>query len=131
MHEYDCTRCGKKILLPVELDRSRPIYCETCIEIVRAERRSGKTVDGSVAPTKTAEAPKIEESPKLAETEVIQKPVGESVSLSSLKTAEPKMAQPARQENKGGATTPRNEGSEDGEEEDEGEDEEGDEEEEK
>lgn len=42
LNEYDCTRCGKKILLPVELDRSRPIYCETCIEIVRAERKAGK-----------------------------------------------------------------------------------------
>src|SRR3989338_5491440 len=31
-HEYECTRCNKQIILPVELDRSRPIYCEDCIE---------------------------------------------------------------------------------------------------
>ncbi len=41
-HKYNCTRCTNEIILPVELDRSRPIYCESCIEIVRAERKSGK-----------------------------------------------------------------------------------------
>jgi DNA-directed RNA polymerase subunit RPC12/RpoP len=42
--EYDCSRCAKKMVLPVELDRSRPIYCEDCIEIVREEKnnRAGK-----------------------------------------------------------------------------------------
>jgi len=37
--EYTCSRCGKDMVLPVELDRSRPIYCEDCIEIVREERK--------------------------------------------------------------------------------------------
>jgi len=41
-HEYNCTRCDKHMVLPVELDRSRPIYCEDCIEIVREERKNGK-----------------------------------------------------------------------------------------
>lgn len=41
-HEYDCTRCQKKFLLPVELDRSRPIYCEECKPIVDAERQKSK-----------------------------------------------------------------------------------------
>ncbi|MEK7615001.1 MAG: type IV secretion system DNA-binding domain-containing protein [Patescibacteria group bacterium] len=41
--EYDCTRCNKHMVLPVELDRSRPIYCEDCIELVREERKSGKS----------------------------------------------------------------------------------------
>ncbi|MBI4713989.1 type IV secretion system DNA-binding domain-containing protein [Candidatus Uhrbacteria bacterium] len=40
--EYNCTRCDKQIVLAVELDRSRPIYCEKCIEIVREERKHGK-----------------------------------------------------------------------------------------
>ena len=42
MFDYTCTRCGKDLRLPVELDRSRPIYCEECIELVRAERKAGK-----------------------------------------------------------------------------------------
>ncbi|MFA4845475.1 MAG: type IV secretion system DNA-binding domain-containing protein [Patescibacteria group bacterium] len=41
-HEYKCTRCGKEVILPVELDRSRPIYCDECIELVRDERKGGK-----------------------------------------------------------------------------------------
>lgn len=53
--EYNCTRCNKLIVLPVELDRSRPIFCEECIEIVRAERKSGKPapkpVDTTARPT--------------------------------------------------------------------------------
>lgn len=49
-HKYNCTRCNKEIILPVELDRSRPIYCEECIEIVRAERKAGK--GGKTAPAK-------------------------------------------------------------------------------
>lgn len=40
--EYKCSRCGKDIVLPVQLDTSRPIYCEECIELVRAERERGK-----------------------------------------------------------------------------------------
>lgn len=41
-HDYDCTRCSKTFKLPVELDRSRPIYCEDCHPIVAAERKKGK-----------------------------------------------------------------------------------------
>ena len=46
--EYDCSRCAKKMVLPVELDRSRAIYCEDCIEIVREERnnKGGKGATG-------------------------------------------------------------------------------------
>lgn len=40
--EYKCSRCGKDIVLPVQLDTTRPIYCEECIELVRAERERGK-----------------------------------------------------------------------------------------
>jgi hypothetical protein len=40
--EYNCTRCNKDMVLPVELDRTRPIYCEDCIEIVKEERKKKK-----------------------------------------------------------------------------------------
>src|SRR5690606_24152660 len=39
MHSYDCTRCNKTFELPVELDRSRPIYCEDCHPIIREESK--------------------------------------------------------------------------------------------
>lgn len=42
-HEYECTRCKKKFMLPVELDRSRPIYCEECHPIVMEERKNGQS----------------------------------------------------------------------------------------
>lgn len=38
-HEYECARCGKKFSLPVELDRSRPIYCDDCHAIMVEERK--------------------------------------------------------------------------------------------
>ena len=40
--DYTCSRCKKAIVLPVQLDTSRPIYCEECIETVREERKTGK-----------------------------------------------------------------------------------------
>ncbi len=42
--EYKCSRCEKEVILPVELDRSRPIYCDDCIAIVRDERKTGKKI---------------------------------------------------------------------------------------
>jgi len=57
--EYDCSRCAKKMILPVELDRSRPIYCEDCIEIVREEKKNktgGKPT--IISSSKPPEAPK-------------------------------------------------------------------------
>lgn len=39
-HEYECARCGKKFTLPVELDRSRPIYCDDCHAIMLEERKA-------------------------------------------------------------------------------------------
>lgn len=94
LNDYECTRCGKHILLPVELDRSRPIFCETCIEIVRAERRAGKAPSGGKPEELKVESgkQKVEtpkETPKIAETRMIQKPVGEEVSLSALTAAVP------------------------------------------
>ncbi len=58
--EYHCTRCNAQIILPVELDRSRPIYCEECRDIVRAERKGGKGGGGGKGFGKSREA----ESPK-------------------------------------------------------------------
>lgn len=48
MHSYDCTRCSKTFELPVELDRSRPIYCEDCHPIIREESKKGKGGGGSL-----------------------------------------------------------------------------------
>jgi DNA-directed RNA polymerase subunit RPC12/RpoP len=45
-HEYTCTRCSKVFTLPVELDRSRPIYCEECKPIIDAERQKSKDKQG-------------------------------------------------------------------------------------
>jgi hypothetical protein len=72
--KYNCTRCNKEIVLPVELDRSRPIYCEECIEIVRAERKGGK---------KPSAPP-----PKMVEGEFVEKVSAEpAVSLSAMTAA--------------------------------------------
>jgi len=56
--DYACSRCGKDIHLPVELDTSRAIYCEACREIVRGERVKGKPPAVSV---KSAPLPKASE----------------------------------------------------------------------
>ncbi len=122
LYEYDCTRCSKHMILPVELDRNRPIYCETCIEVVRAERKAGKpqppfvpppgakpkvehaaptVVDvvsvPSVASIPAASTPIVETriaAPKIEETEVMQKVIGESVPLSTLKEKPPIISRP-------------------------------------
>ncbi len=103
MFEYDCTRCNKHMILPVELDRNRPIYCETCIEVVRAERKAGKPQPPFVPPKSTekvgekeekiGEKEKAAEMPKPAETEIVPKEVGASVPLSAL-TSKPEIAKP-------------------------------------
>ncbi len=60
-HEYSCTRCAKIFMLPVELDKARPIFCEDCKSLVDAERQKAKersgarpaTTDGVVVVRKT------------------------------------------------------------------------------
>lgn len=42
-HEYQCAKCGKTFTLPVELDRSRPIYCDTCHTEIVEERKKRLT----------------------------------------------------------------------------------------
>lgn len=78
---YDCTRCGKQFLLPVELDRSRPIYCEECKAIVDAERQRAKAK--SDARKQGGEAQHF--APARPQTgEIIPRPVAEPVSLTVL-----------------------------------------------
>ncbi len=48
-HEYTCTRCGKTFLLPVELDRNRPIFCEECKPIMDAERQKSRDKMGGAS----------------------------------------------------------------------------------
>lgn len=80
--EYDCTRCETKINLPVELDKSRPIYCEDCITIVREQRKGGKSSKRSL---EKSERPK-----DLSKGEVVEKviPFEKAISLSELKSKE-------------------------------------------
>ncbi|MFH1253727.1 MAG: TraM recognition domain-containing protein [Candidatus Uhrbacteria bacterium] len=84
LFDYDCTRCGKHMILPVELDKSRPIYCEDCIEIVREERKSGK---GRVEERKS-EVSKPASVPAVKDGELVTKETGADMSLTSLKPKE-------------------------------------------
>ncbi len=69
-HEYTCTRCAKSFLLPVELDRNRPIYCEVCKPLIDAERKKQKDQAG--------------QKHKISDGEVIVKPAVGSTSLAAL-----------------------------------------------
>ncbi|MFH1089704.1 MAG: type IV secretion system DNA-binding domain-containing protein [Candidatus Uhrbacteria bacterium] len=102
LFEYDCTRCKKHMVLPVELDKSRPIYCEDCIEIVREERKKG-----GPAPSSPSSAPrdnssgrppeprKIMPAPQVREGIIVTRETSETVSLSALKPKENKLEPPA------------------------------------
>jgi hypothetical protein len=68
------------MVLPVELDRSRPIYCENCIEIVREERKKGKGKPPTKPPVK------VEKPARPSEGKVIERVVAAvPVSLEVLK----------------------------------------------
>ncbi len=88
-HEYDCTRCGKKFLLPVELDRSRPIYCEECKPIVDAERQKAKE---KADMRKVQKGPVIFAPAKVSDGAIIERPVAASAPLSALQS-EPRSTQ--------------------------------------
>jgi DNA-directed RNA polymerase subunit RPC12/RpoP len=93
--EYSCTRCGKTFAIPVELDRSRPIYCEECMPIIKEEREKGRKSIEPRPPKKT-----VDVVPKIAEGAVVEKEVNHSVSLNELHPPvahEPNMA-PVRTE---------------------------------
>lgn len=96
--EYNCTRCDTDITLPVELDRSRPIYCDDCIKIVREERKSGKKGGGGKGKgdkkgEKKPEKKKTPPPPKPSEGELVEEslPDEPSISLGTLakKTQKP------------------------------------------
>jgi DNA-directed RNA polymerase subunit RPC12/RpoP len=93
LFEYDCSRCGKHMILPVELDRTRPIYCEECIEVVREERKSGK----KRGEERGREAKKIAgSSPVVRDGSLVTREAEATISLSALKLPETKSAgQPA------------------------------------
>ncbi len=81
--EYKCSRCAKEVILPVELDRSRPIYCDDCIAIVREERKGKKSGAKPTLLGKPAE--KISLPPRPTQGEVIEKfPEEPSISLGAL-----------------------------------------------
>lgn len=83
-HEYDCTECGDKLTLPVELDRSRPIYCDNCIEKVRERRKSG-----GKGGDKRRDDRKKKPDVKIGEGKVVEKlPDEPAISLSSLASRE-------------------------------------------
>ncbi len=86
--EYNCTKCNKDMVLPVELDKSRPIYCEDCIELVKEERNKKKS-----APRDRPKVTKAKFAAKPSDGEVVEKTPDEpSISLSELKegSSEPK-----------------------------------------
>ena len=81
--EYKCTRCGKTIVLPVELDRSRPIYCEDCIKLVREERQAGKDRKKEKSAARPAGPPST--PPKVSEGHVVTRESHEApISLSAM-----------------------------------------------
>ena len=69
--EYTCTRCAKTFTLPIELDKSRPIYCEECKPIIDSERQKSKDRGGKRydAPAPAASLP----APKVADGVVVEK----------------------------------------------------------
>ena len=94
--EYTCSRCKKPIVLPVQLDTSRPIYCEECIEIVREERKSGKDrkperrTPPPPPPIRAAAPPSVAPVvPVVEKTILVEKPVS-LATLVPKPTAEPK-----------------------------------------
>jgi len=90
--EYKCSRCAADVVLPVELDRSRPIYCDDCIAIVRDERKGGKSgfkastgAKVVAKPTIPRPMPTVERPPRPTDGESVEKlPDEPSISLGSL-----------------------------------------------
>ena len=84
-HSYDCTRCGKTFQLPVELDRSRPIYCEECHPIAMEERKKGGRKGERSKKSREEQKKTVDKPPKVSDGEVIKKEVPkETVSLEAL-----------------------------------------------
>ncbi len=109
-HAYDCSGCKKNFQLPVELDRSRPIYCEDCMPKIKAEREKGRKGGGGRDRGRDQKPPRSDQGrqdrpredrprndrpprqdrpalapqPKIENSKPIERKVGESISLSAL-----------------------------------------------
>ncbi|PJA46881.1 hypothetical protein CO172_03445 [Candidatus Uhrbacteria bacterium CG_4_9_14_3_um_filter_36_7] len=81
--EYNCTRCNTLINLPVELDRSRPIYCEECIKIIREERKKPK-YESKSSDKRDSFVPKQETLPTITEGQIMAHEIKQEVGLSAL-----------------------------------------------
>lgn len=77
-HEYDCAKCAKKFSLPVELDRSRPIYCDDCHTLMLEERKKRGEKRG------VSFAPSLPRPPKVSEGQMIPIPTSGEISLQTL-----------------------------------------------
>lgn len=73
--DYDCQKCTTHFTLPVELDRSRPIFCKNCIEEMREAKAAGRTIPDATKAPSVAPAPLPPPPPK------------EETSLAALETA--------------------------------------------
>jgi CxxC-x17-CxxC domain-containing protein len=83
-HEYNCTECGAQIVLPVELDRSRPIYCDDCIAKIREQRKGRGRGTGGERHDRGPSMPPPSERP-ITEGELVQKVAqGPAISLNTL-----------------------------------------------
>lgn len=96
--EYKCSRCEKDIVLPVELDRSRPIYCDDCITIVREERKGkgkGREDRKKTDDRKESRPPRStppSKPPNPSEGKPVSRTSEASISLDSLKQSDEKTA---------------------------------------
>ncbi len=79
---YTCSRCAKEFLLPVELDKSRPMYCENCKPIIDLERQRGKA-----EAQQRKEAAAFVVQPQITEGEMIVQHTSDRASLSALNTS--------------------------------------------
>lgn len=93
---YACTRCGKEFLLPVELDRSRPIYCEECKAIVDAERQRSKAKQEA----KKQGGGGVHAPVLVKDGEMVARPVGSDVPLTALAQSAPQHSEQAGEKKK-------------------------------
>ena len=76
---YICSRCGKKWEMPIDLDKSRPVFCAECLPLVKEERGS-KTYAPilvapvtPIAPTATMSKPFVVQAPSIRHVAPIKK----------------------------------------------------------
>lgn len=91
MHDYNCSSCDIKFQLPVELDRSRPIYCDDCHPKNKKTKKHNHGHDkNSIKKNNSEDKPKekkvIENPPKITDGDLIEKEITDKeLSLSQLK----------------------------------------------